>query len=215
MPDALYVNGPRLRTYRLRAALSVADLARIAGVSPRTIAAFEQGDRSSHRPDRRRYAQAPTVHALAKALKVVPADILDHSSFAGREEKREGETSRKGIGYKIGENSFSVDNASTEDRDKINSLAESCDRYSLAQQVVALERSNRELVALLDRVDSQPGRQPFVSSEPMEPENAAPAGVESDRPSDMVSDGGVRTESEQGGVGGFEVAEAWEDVKPV
>jgi DNA-binding XRE family transcriptional regulator len=57
---------PRLREVRERAALSQAELARLAGVSRPTITRAEQG---------RIAPQWATVRKLARALGVTPADL--------------------------------------------------------------------------------------------------------------------------------------------
>jgi len=59
--------GKRIKQYRLKAGLSQAGLAEMAGIKSNTIARLERGE---HR------ASNPTIEKLAKVLNVTATDIL-------------------------------------------------------------------------------------------------------------------------------------------
>lgn len=66
MPASLLIDPERLRTHRLRRALTQAELATLAGLPRETVVRYESGTRSP-RPG--------TVRALAAALKVPLEEI--------------------------------------------------------------------------------------------------------------------------------------------
>lgn len=61
--------GKRIKNYRLKAGLSQAGLAEIAGIQPNTLARLERGE---HR------ISNTTIEKLAKALNVTATDILHY-----------------------------------------------------------------------------------------------------------------------------------------
>ncbi len=65
LPEELMAERPSLTTLRLRAALSMNELARKAGVSPNTVMDIERGSRP----------RMSTMRKLAVALGVTPQDI--------------------------------------------------------------------------------------------------------------------------------------------